>query len=178
LDLEALANIGEFVSGIVVVVSLIYLAVQVRQNTESLRGESHARALDRISAMQAELARDGELSFLHSRGVLDVSLLTPAERIRFSWWLFEAFGAFEFMFLQARSGALQQEVWDRWAATTAWWLSFPGVRAWWAARPAPFSKSFSAFVDDCIRDNPADPASSERWQAFVRGGGPGASPHA
>ena len=43
LDLETLANVGEFVSAVAVVVSLIYLAFQVRQNTASLRTESHAR---------------------------------------------------------------------------------------------------------------------------------------
>lgn len=32
LDLETLANLGEFVSAIAVVVSLVYLAYQVRQS--------------------------------------------------------------------------------------------------------------------------------------------------
>jgi hypothetical protein len=45
LDLETLANLGEFVSAIAVVVSLVYLAYQVRQSTHSLRTENYARAL-------------------------------------------------------------------------------------------------------------------------------------
>ena len=44
MRLEDLANVGEFVSGVVVILSLVYLAVQVRQNTASLRTENFARA--------------------------------------------------------------------------------------------------------------------------------------
>ena len=170
MDLEAFANVGEFVSGVAVVVSLAYLALQIRQNTNSVRTENYARALDRIAAMQAQLSQDSDLSRLFAKGVADVSNLTPVERIRLTWALYEAFGAFEFMFFAARSRALPDEVWARWSATVGWWLSFPGVRAWWRNRPAPFSASFTAFVDDLLRREPGDRAAAVRWQAFVASG--------
>jgi hypothetical protein len=68
VDLQALANLGEFVSGLVVIVSLAYLAVQVRQNTQSLRTENQWRALHRISAMQARLSGDVQLTALVAKG--------------------------------------------------------------------------------------------------------------
>ena len=169
MDLQALANLGEFISGLVVIASLAYLAVQVRQNTRSLRTENYSRALDRVSTMQAQMSRDAGFTTLFSRGLVDPSTLSPQERIQFTWCAYEMFGAFEFMFHQTESRAIPGEVWERWSATAAWWLSFPGIRAWWAAKPAPFSESFSAFVEDCIRDNRADPAAARRWQEFVRG---------
>jgi len=169
LDLQALANLGEFVSGVVVIASLVYLAAQVRQNTESLRTENYARALDRISAMQSRLSGDGGLTALFAKGAVDPDLLTARERIQFTWMAYEAFGAFEFMFHQSESRAIPDAVWQRWSATTAWWLSFPGIRAWWAAKPAPFSASFTAFVDACIRDNVQDSAAALRWHRFVGG---------
>jgi len=51
----------------------------------------------------------------------------------------------------------------------AWWLSYPGVQAWWRNRPAPFTESFTAFVEGILRDNPTDPSSAQRWQEFVAG---------
>ena len=36
--LEALGNIGDFLGGIGVVVTLLYLAAQIRQNTKMMRG--------------------------------------------------------------------------------------------------------------------------------------------
>lgn len=38
--LEALGNLGDFIGGIAVVATLLYLAVQVRQNTVALRTAS------------------------------------------------------------------------------------------------------------------------------------------
>lgn len=73
---------------------------------------------------------------------------------------------------------MPDEVWERWAATIGWWVSYPGVQAWWRAKPTPFSESFSAFVETCIRDNRFDPATAERWRNFVQHGSAAAGDHA
>jgi len=152
------------------VISLAYLALQVRQNTQSIRTENYARALDRIAAMQSQLSRDTALSRFFSIGVVDPRQLTPQERIQFTWALYEAFGAFEFMFEASRTQALPEEVWERWSYTVAWWLSFPGVQSWWRNRPVPFSASFTAFVEDAIRESRVDSDVTQRWQEFVARG--------
>jgi hypothetical protein len=45
MSLEDLGNIGEFVAAAAVIVSLIYLAVQIRQNTKSLRASTFQGAI-------------------------------------------------------------------------------------------------------------------------------------
>jgi len=167
MDLQSLGNLGEFVSGLAVLASLVYVAFQVRQNTQSLRTENYARALERLAAMQAQLGRDGELAELFSKGVSDVSKLSPQKRIQLTWCLYEAFGAFEFMFHASRTSALPEEVWQRWSAAVVWWLQFPGVRSWWRARPIPFTPSFTAFVEAILKDPPADAKADARWREFV-----------
>jgi hypothetical protein len=82
------------------------------------------------------------------------------------------FGALEFMFHQSRVGAIPDEVWVRWSETTAWWLSHPGIQSWWHAKPSPFSRNFSSFIDELLVRNPTDEVAARRWQAFVRGVGP------
>lgn len=169
MQLQDLADLGEFVSALVVLISFVYLAVQMRQNTRAIRAENYARALDRISAMQSQMSGDPVFAAFMATGVADPSRLSPVDRIRLTLLGYEMFGAFEFMFLQAQEGTLPAEVWERWSATAAWWLSWPGIRTWWAARPAPFTSAFSAFVDSCIRENRGDADALQRWQAFVRG---------
>jgi hypothetical protein len=170
VDLQGLANIGELITGLAVPISLVYVAMQVRQNTLSLRTENYSRALDRISSMQAHLSLNGELSVLFSKGATDPAALSPAQRIQFTWWAYELFGAFEFIFHQAESRAMPAEVWERWSSTARWWLSFPGIRAWWMARPTPFSASFTAFVEANLAERAPEPATPSRWEAFLRAG--------
>lgn len=77
------------------------------------------------------------------------------------------FDAFEFMFYTYRNDEIPEEVWARWSQTLAFWLTFPGIQAWWEVRPVNFSATFSEFVDTTISDNPTDRSATKRWQEFV-----------
>ena len=171
MDLDSLAKLGEFVGGFFVVVSLVYLAHQVRQNTRSLRTENYARVLDRMSALQSRLSVDPHLNRILVVGAEDPGRLSRSERIRFSWALYELFGAAEFMYHQSREKALPPVVWARWEATLVWWLSHAGMRAWWAAKPTPLASDFEEFGQEVMRNHPMDPAVVERWRRFVAGEG-------
>jgi hypothetical protein len=66
-------------------ISLVYLAFQVRQNTDSLRSENYGRAMDRVSSLQSRLSADPDLAEVFNRGVVDASRLEPTERIQLTW---------------------------------------------------------------------------------------------
>ena len=107
---------------------------------------------------------------MFSRGVVNTEQFSPHDTVRFAWSRYEAFGAFEFMFLAAKTNAIQEEVWKRWSAAVAWWLSFPGVQTWWAMKPTPFTDSFALFVGSLLEQNPMDAESSQRYQEFIAEG--------
>jgi hypothetical protein len=167
MNLDILEGLGTYIPVVAVVVAIASLASQVRRHTQSLRSQNYGRALDRLAAVQSRLSANPTVSSLFNRGVADAGQLTPEERIQFTWIWYEMFGTFEFMYEEAERGALPPHVWDRWAATVAWWTSMPGVQAWWRARPTPFSSRFSAFIDRCIETRPFDHAAATRWQEFL-----------
>jgi hypothetical protein len=167
IDLQSLAYLGEVIGGVAVVASLLYLALQVRQSARAQQTENYARALERVSSMQSALSQDSDLARIFAKGVQDASQLTALEKIRFTWSLYEAFGAFEFMFHTYETNEIAEEVWERWSLTVAWWLHFPGVRQWWSNRPVRFTESFTLFVESVIRENPTDLEANQRWQQFV-----------
>ncbi len=45
MELNQLANLGEFVGGVAVLVTLVYLVVQVRQSNTNARGASRASGI-------------------------------------------------------------------------------------------------------------------------------------
>lgn len=61
MDLDNLAKLGEFVGGFFVILSLVYLAYQVRQNTKSLHAENYARLTADFDAFGTELMRNDRL---------------------------------------------------------------------------------------------------------------------
>ena len=58
---QILGNFGEFFGAIAVVVTLAYLAVQIKQNTNSASSQSRQTLLDGWSLTNWELAKDPEL---------------------------------------------------------------------------------------------------------------------
>ena len=170
MSLESFAHIAEIVGAVAVVVSMIYLALQVRQATDAQRTENYGRALERLSSMQAGFMQDPETASIFSKGAVDPESISSAERLRMTWGFYEAFGAFEFLFHASKTNSLPDDVWSRWSKGVEFWLSFPGVRSWWKARPIPFTDEFTNYVEDVLRDNEGVSAQTELHQAFVRDG--------
>ena len=69
MDLTQLANLGEFIGGVAVLVTLIYLAVQVRQNTLSNRVSTLLEMSEASASLNDMLASDGELSRIFETGM-------------------------------------------------------------------------------------------------------------
>jgi hypothetical protein len=166
MDLQTLANVGEFLGGLGVIVSLIYLAVQIRGNTSSQQSETYARSLERMASMQAFMSKDHAFTKMFSEGLIDPSQLTITQKIQFSWALTEMFGNIEFMFFQSEQRNIPAELWDRWVETLKWWLTFPGVVAWWKGKPTPFTPAFMSCVEECIAQG-YQPESPGAWESFI-----------
>ena len=166
MELHTLANIGEFLGGFGVFVSLIYLAVQIRGNTSSQRSENYARSLERMASIQQLLASDGDLANMYNQALIDPSQLTTTQKTQFTWILTEFFGNLEFMFFQAEQRNISAELWDRWVETLKWWLTFPGVLAWWRGKPAPFTPAFTRCVERCIAQG-YQPENPGAWESYI-----------
>jgi hypothetical protein len=168
MDLQSLGNLGEFVGGIAVILSLVYVALQVRGNTDSTRADIEARALERLASMQRELAANGELNDIFMRCLLDPRSVPVAERVRYTWYMTEFFSAMEFLRQQYRMKNFDAENYRRWESTLRWWLTFPGIIDWWHSKPTPFTTEFEAYVEQLIEDG-VDPPNRERWDAYLAG---------
>jgi len=88
INWDALGAIGEIVGAVVVVVTLVFLAIQMRQNTSAMR-ESYklerAAALDRhtdsVARWRGSIAGNGELAAIFTRAIKDEAL-SDVEMVR------------------------------------------------------------------------------------------------
>ena len=83
MSLTDLASLGNFVSGVAVAVTLVFLVIQMRQNTLAVRGATSQALsaaygeLSNITVVNADMARIWRL------GHADIGQLTDDERVRF-----------------------------------------------------------------------------------------------
>jgi len=84
MTLEDLGNIGEFVAAVAVLVSLRYLATQLRDNTRSLQAASLQSALDgQRDRSFLPLAQSAGLAELYARCLNGLDNLDETEKLRF-----------------------------------------------------------------------------------------------
>jgi hypothetical protein len=130
MTLDQLASIGEIIGALAVVVSLIYLAVQVRSNTEAERTSTYQSIVSDFGALNINMSGAPELSGLFTRAMEDYIQLNPDEQARISQVFFQAFRNFENMFYQHRRGYLDEELWLGWKRLMLTYFSRPGFQTW------------------------------------------------
>ena len=80
--LEDLGNLGEFFGSIGVIVSLIYLAIQVRHSVKVAESDAFERSTQNFMSSQSALL-DPVLGELFLRGKENYDALNPLERLHF-----------------------------------------------------------------------------------------------
>ena len=145
--LEALGSIGDFVGGIGVLVTLIYLAVQIKQNTRSVRAAAAQQVLSGAAGFLEHITSDPILTDLFFRGAREPESLAPSDRARLGLVMLALFRRFEAVFQQGERGILAGEDWAGLRMSMLVTAQLPYTRQWWPNVASLFSPSFSRFVE-------------------------------
>ena len=112
MTLEDLGNLGDFIGGIAVVVTLLYLAFQIRHNTASVQASTIQSAAYAFAELMDMFARDPELLQLYNAGTHDFEGLSQDDRLRFASLMGAMMHRFESLVAQTEEGFLPAESWD------------------------------------------------------------------
>lgn len=154
MTLSELAAIGELLGGIAVVASLVYLAVQIRQNTRTVRATTLHHNTDLWSSLFLRLA-EPELAKAYVAGMAANPEIRPLHYSQFFFVCRAMFLAFENQYYQRRQGMLDPEAYDAYQRSiSTQFLAFRGFRVWWHQSRYVFSPAFIDHVDAMIADVP------------------------
>jgi hypothetical protein len=146
--LQALGNLGEFVGALGVVVSLVYLAQQMQQNTTSVRAASFNSMVQNSITLLEHSFRDSEFAaFLH-RAQDDPEGLSPVERLRWDAYMTAVYRHFGNLVYQHRVGALDRQMWESYERTLEDHLRrTPSWDTWFEENKGVFSASLIEQVE-------------------------------
>ena len=154
MTLEDLGNIGEFVGAIAVVVSLLYLAIQIRQNTKTVRTSTYQAVLESSHRVNEYLG-DPRMERLYRVGRKDVSQLNEDELAQFRALVGQIVSFYEALFLQHQHGTIDDDFFLGRFNTFHRMICQPGVRAIWEERGRSYySRSFVKRVDTLLAAPP------------------------
>ena len=144
MNWEAISAIGQIVGGLAVVVSLIYLAREIRRNARLARQSS----LDTLNQVAGQLAQHPHLAQLFDRGIRDLKSLEGADRVTFECFMLQWFHIFAEMYHQHLEGHLDPRLWHEVETPMRDLINArPGIQAWWRLYSKWFGEEFVNYVN-------------------------------
>ena len=154
--LQNLGNLGEFVGAIGVVVSLVYLARQMIQNTTSVRAASFNSMVQNSIRLLEHAFRDSEFAAFLARAERDPEELSAEDRVRWDAYMTAVYRHFGNLAYASRVGTLDREMWEAYRATLKDHLRTPSWGVWYHAHQHIFSVSLTELVENALAEIAAE----------------------
>ena len=154
LKLGEWANLAEIVGAFAVVISLLYVGIQVNDSTSAVRAASANDANVALQAWYLEIGSDQQTSEVFYRALTSPAALPPEEEFQFLMMVHGAFLAFQNSYLLAEEGTLDPEISEAITAAILGVKSLPGTVRYWRQRKSYLHSGFAQYVDELMeRDN-------------------------
>ena len=155
MNWEAIGAIGEIVGAVAVVLSLVYLAAQIRQNTKQVeeqcrtqRQNSLLGARSAFTEWRSLVIQDAAIATIWRKGSQSLGHLSDDERTQMDFLLIDFFWAFATLWMQMSEGLADESFWEVGRDNVILYAG-PGVRDWWASSPHrnEYPREFMAIID-------------------------------
>ena len=147
--LEALGNLGDFLGGIAVVVTLLYLAYQVRQNTKILRATSQ-QELAAVGNRGMEILSRNGVGRAYSVGLRRYPDMPDEERRQFVYAFTQYMNSIQEILALYEGGSLEFSTYKVHLSGFAAQVVTPGGAALWKEVRELFPEPFVAAVEERI----------------------------
>ena len=154
--------LGEMIGGLGIIVSLIYVGLQIKQNTKATQVAASQAFVDSHGAVVLPVAYNKEFRDIYWRGLSGLSNLQGNELAAFSAWTVQAFRAWESFYYQWQAGAFDDHLWSGFKMQFCALLGQSGIREMWKMRQTHFSVEFQEYVDQIIANTPSEPLYSQK----------------
>lgn len=147
MTLDDLGNIGEVISAIAVVVSLLYLGIQIRQNTRTVRSASFQELLNHIAQVNLRVGENPDISELYRLAGEREFEPGSNEELQYRAFAQTTLRHWAHAHIQYVEGTITQDQWNMLTTGLPHVASLPAFRAIWAQVKSGYEPRFRALVD-------------------------------
>jgi hypothetical protein len=152
MNWEALGAIGEIVAAIAVLVTLGYLAAQIRQNTKVVRLTAYDSVVTTGVEVRRSLYENEEVTGLYVRGLSDCDQPSELEQTRFRLLMLGVMQAFQVQYFDMAESGLYPDAWAASRHALRRILGQPGGARFWDSNKHEFPPNFVQEVDRVLSE--------------------------
>lgn len=147
MTLELISTLSSMIGTVAVVLTVVYLAIEVRRSTRATYAQTYQTAVAALGDMAAIVGESKEKSRLFAVGMADPDKLDRDEYLQFAYLGISLFRRYENAYFQYRSGMIDDEFWNGHRDNLLWFYHRPGTQRWWTERRLGFSSGFREFLE-------------------------------
>ena len=147
MNWEAIGAIGEVVGAIAVIATLIYLALQIRQNTAALRSTATQAAHDQAANVYNILCSDPDMAGIFMRGTLAPNELSDDELARLNSFYSVTQFYLQNWYMQSRDQLMDDTLLSSWSNIVARISTTPGFEQFWEQRSYVYSPVYREWLE-------------------------------
>jgi hypothetical protein len=155
MSLEQASYLSQVVAAVAILASLVFVGLQIRQNTRSQRVVAVDSLAAAIAAINVPAMESPALGEALAEALQDWEAATREQRIMAHFFLFSFFKLSESAWYQRRADVLDESQWVGWLALLRLYYHSKGVRnGWWPRRHHAYSPEFQAYVESTLMPPP------------------------
>ena len=173
MNWDAIGAVGEILGAVGVIVTLVYLATQIKHNTKTARSATRQAISDSTAGMLTDLTKDADMGDILVRS-FNGEPLNKLESFRLHARCYRDFKHYENFFYQKREGLLPDDEWPGFKENLKLILSASAYREYWALEKSLYSEAFQSEVTAVLKDletNPMGDTIVKRMQADIEDNG-------
>lgn len=147
MNWEAAGAVGEIIGALAVVISLLYLAMQIRTQVAQARLQAFHEMSRQFREVTALFANP-DISDVFVRANKDFESMSDSELVRLIVLTTNLFRAWEEAFLEMRNGHLEAKVWEDLSRDYTQTMGAPSFGRIWQLRKQNYDPGFQVYVDN------------------------------
>jgi hypothetical protein len=145
MDIQNLGSIGEFVSGIAVIISLVYLTKEIRSSSRATRFDSHMK-LRLLTAESQKNLTHPQKAKIFREGLEDSDSLTEDERTSFFSMMYMMVNIADARLVYERTSR-DHDAYKAEADPITFFGNTPGFQRWWVNAKRTYNAEMIAHVE-------------------------------
>ena len=151
---ETAGIIAEIVAAIAVLISLWYLAIQLKRNTELERAELEVQLGLTWADLHDNMIQNANLARAYDLAAENWKEMSDEDVRAYLWFVAKSFHILEGMYRQHRRGLLTGEVWAPYERYIFGVLQIEAVLGWWQSDGSLTSREFQTHVEGLLSSPP------------------------
>jgi len=148
--LKDIALVAEILGGIAILISLIFVGIQLNENTRETRSASATATISAMASWYADIGNNQQSSMLFYKFLAEPDSIPKAEKVQAIYNLHSMFLIFQNGYYLVKEGTLDPQILESLTVVIKGVRDQPGMIYYWNTRKTIFFEEFRGYVDEIL----------------------------